>query len=48
MREHLKGNVLKSTRGTMPQFKDIFPVVVLVELYERNRVLAPLLLGISL
>ena len=48
MREHLERYVLECTRGTVPELKDIFPVIVLVELYERDRVFSPLLLGICL
>ena len=48
VRQELECNILECARRSVPEFKDILSVVIFVKLYQRNRVLAPLLFCVSL
>ena len=48
VRQELESNILECARRSVPEFKNVFSVVIFVHLNERNRVLTPLLFSISL
>ncbi len=48
VRQELERHILKCRRRTMPQFEDVLSRIVLVELYERSRLLTKLFFSICL